>query len=164
MHVFLFCTDGLCGMPQAIEAVYPKSRLQRCIVHQIRSSTRYVNYKDMKQVVADLKKIHTAVTEKAAMQQLKNFAEKWRSQYPFCAKNWEENWDVLSTFFKYPMEIWKSTCAENSTILDICRMLLTQNFRECLPHFRKENGVSCRSPWRFFAIWRHPRASSEITI
>ena len=63
MHVFLFCTAGLCGMPQAIEAVCPKSRLQRCIVHQIRSSTRYVSYKDMKQVVADLKKIYTAVTE-----------------------------------------------------------------------------------------------------
>ena len=63
LDVFLFCTDGLCGMPQAIEAVCPKSRLQRCIVHQIRSSTRYVSYKDMKQVDAETKKIYTAVTE-----------------------------------------------------------------------------------------------------
>lgn len=86
LDVYLFCTDGLCGMPQAIEAVYPKARLQRCIVHQVRSSTRYVNYKDMKQVVADLKKIYTAVTEEEAMQQLENFAEKWRSQYPSCVK------------------------------------------------------------------------------
>ena len=61
LDVYLFCTDGLCGMMQAIQAVYPKSRLQRCIVHQIRSSTRFVNWKDIKQVVADLKKIYTAV-------------------------------------------------------------------------------------------------------
>ena len=107
LDVYLFCTDGLCGMPQAIEAVYPKARLQRCIVHQIRSSTKYVSYKDIRQVVADLKKIYTAVTEDEAIQQLKNFAEKWRSQYPSCVKSWEENWDVLSTFFEYPMEIRK---------------------------------------------------------
>ena len=62
MDVYLFCTDGLCGMMQAIEAVYPKSRLQRCIVHQIRSSTRYVSYKDIKELVRDLKSIYTAVT------------------------------------------------------------------------------------------------------
>lgn len=62
MDVYLFCTDGLCGMMQAIEAVFPKSRLQRCIVHQVRSSTRYVSYKDIKKVVADLKKIYGAVT------------------------------------------------------------------------------------------------------
>ena len=107
LDVYLFCTDGLCGMPQAIEAVYPKARLQRCIVHQIRSSTKYVSYKDIRQVVADLKKIYTAVTEDEAIQQLKNFAEKWCSQYPSCVKSWEENWDVLSTFFEYPMEIRK---------------------------------------------------------
>ena len=107
LDVYLFCTDGLCGMPQAIEAVYPKARLQRCIVHQIRSSTKYVSYKDIRQVVADLKKIYTAVTEGETIQQLENFAEKWRSQYPSCVKSWEENWDVLSTFFEYPMEIRK---------------------------------------------------------
>ena len=107
LDVYLFCTDGLCGMPQAIQAVYPKSRLQRCIVHQIRSSTKYVSYKDIKQLVADLKKIYTAVTEEEATQQLDNFAEKWRSQYPSCVKSWEENWDILSTFFEYPMEIRK---------------------------------------------------------
>ena len=62
MDVYLFCTDGLCGMMQAIEAVFPKSRLQRCIVHQVRSSTKFVSYKDIKQVVADLKKIYKAAT------------------------------------------------------------------------------------------------------
>lgn len=103
--VYLFCTDGLCGMLQAIEAVYPQSRLQRCIVHQIRSSTKYVSYKDIKQVVANLKKIYTAVTLEEAESNLAAFSEKWRKQYPSCVRSWEENWDILSTFFEYPMEI-----------------------------------------------------------
>ena len=105
--VYLFCTDGLCGMMQAIEAVFPSSRLQRCIVHQIRASTRYVSYKDIKQVVADLKKIYTAVTLDEAEENLLAFGERWRSQYPSCVKSWEENWEVLSTFFEYPLEIRK---------------------------------------------------------
>ena len=105
--VYLFCTDGLCGMLQAIEAVYPQSRLQRCIVHQIRSSIKYVSYKDIKQVVADLKKIYTAVTLEEAESNLAAFSEKWRKQYPSCVRSWEENWDILSTFFEYPMEIRK---------------------------------------------------------
>ena len=107
MEVYLFCTDGLCGMMQAIEAVYPGSRLQRCIVHQIRASTRYVSYKDIEQVVADLKKIYTAVTLEEAEQNLRDFAERWQKQYPSCVKSWEENWEVLSTFFEYPLEIRK---------------------------------------------------------
>ncbi len=107
LDVYLFCTDGLCGMMQAITAVYPKSRLQRCIVHQIRSSTRYVSYKDIKQVTADLKKIYAAVTLDEAEENLRAFAEKWRNQYPSCVKSWEENWEVLSTFFEYPTDIRK---------------------------------------------------------
>lgn len=103
--VYLFCTDGLCGILQVIEAVYPQSRLQRCILHQIRSSTRYVSYKDIKQLVADLKKIYTAVTLEEAEHNLRLFAERWRKQYPSCVKSWEENWEILSTFFEYPLEI-----------------------------------------------------------
>ena len=107
MDVYLFCTDGLCGMMEAIQAVYPQSRLQRCIVHQIRSSTRFVNWKDIKQVAADLKKIYTAVTLDEAEDALLQFGEKWRKQYPSCVKSWEDNWDVLSTFYEYPPEIRK---------------------------------------------------------
>lgn len=107
LDVYLFCTDGLCGMMQAIEAVFPKSRLQRCIVHQVRSSTRYVSYKDIKKVVADLKKIYSAVTLEEAEKNLQAIAETWRKQYPSCVKSWEENWPVLSTFFEYPVEIRK---------------------------------------------------------
>jgi len=107
LDVYLFCTDGLCGMQEAIQAVYPQSRLQRCIVHQIRSSTRFVSWKDIKQVVADLKKIYTSVTLDEAEENLLQFGEKWRKQYPSCVKSWEENWDVLSTFYEYPPEIRK---------------------------------------------------------
>ena len=107
LDVYLFCTDGLCGMMEAIEAVYPKSRLQRCIVHQIRSSTRFVSYKDIRQVTADLKKSYTAVTLDEAEENLLQFGEKWRKKYPSCVKSWEENWEVLSTFFEYPPEIRK---------------------------------------------------------
>lgn len=107
MDVYLFCVDSLCGMMQTIEAVFPKSRLQRCIVHKIRSSTRYVGYKDIKKVVADLKKIYGAVTLEEAEKNLEAFAKGWRSQYLSCVKSWEENWNVLCAFFEYPMEIRK---------------------------------------------------------
>lgn len=107
LDVYLFCTDGLCGMMQAIQAVYPKSRLQRCIVHQIRSSTKYVSYKDIKKVVGDLKKVYAAVTLDEAEENLRQFGDTWRKQYPSCVKSWEENWEVLSTFFEYPAEIRK---------------------------------------------------------
>ena len=107
MDVYLFCTDGLCGMMEAIRAVYPQSRLQRCIVHQIRSSTRFVSWKDIKQVVADLKKIHTAVTLDEAEENLLQFGETWRKQYPSCVKSWEDNWEALSTFYEYPPEVRK---------------------------------------------------------
>lgn len=107
MDVYLFCTDGLCGMMQAIQAVYPNSRLQRCIVHQIRSSTRYVSWKDIKQVTADLKKIYTAVSLDETENALLQFGEKWCGQYPSCVKSWEENWEILSTFYEYPPEVRK---------------------------------------------------------
>lgn len=106
--VYLFCTDGLCGMMQAIEAVYPKSRLQRCIVRQIRSSTKYVSYKDIKKVITDLKKIYTAVTLQEAEDNLLQFSEIWQKQYPFCVKSWEENWDVLSTILNILRRFGKS--------------------------------------------------------
>ena len=76
--VYLFCTDGLCGMMQAIQAVYPQSRLQRCIVHQICASTSFASWKNIKKVVADLKKIYTAVTLEKAEDALLQFGEMWR--------------------------------------------------------------------------------------
>ena len=105
--VYLFCVDGLAGFREAIEAVYPKAGMQRCIIHQIRYSTRFVSYKDIKALMADLKLVYTAVTEDEALHNLMSFKEKWSKSYPSCVKTWEDNWDILSTFFAYPAEIRK---------------------------------------------------------
>ena len=96
--VYLFCVDGLKGFQEAIAAVYPKAGIQRCIIHQIRYSTRFVGYKDIKALMADLKSVYTAVTEDEAATNLQKFKERWEKKY---------NWDILSTFFAYPAEIRK---------------------------------------------------------
>ena len=105
--VYLFCVDGLNGFREAIGAVYPQAAIQRCIIHQIRASMRYVNYKDMKQFASDLKTIYTSVTEEAALDNLIEFKDKWGKKYPAAIKSWENNWDILSTFYVYPTEIRK---------------------------------------------------------
>ena len=105
--VYVFCVDGLAGFREAIGAAFPKSQIQRCIVHQIRSSTKYVNWKDMKEVMADLKKVYEAINEDEAMNGLTEFKNKWDKTYPSCVRSWEENWDILSTFFAYPAEVRK---------------------------------------------------------
>ena len=105
--VYLFCVDGLKGFVEAIAAVYPQSQVQRCIIHQIRSSTRFVSYKHIKSLMADLKKVYASLTEDEALEHLVELREKWGKQYPSCVKSWEDNWDILSTFFAYPLEIRK---------------------------------------------------------
>lgn len=103
--VNLFCVDGLTGFREAIQAVYPFAGIQRCIIHQIRSSTKYVSYKHIKEFVADLKLIYTSINEETAMERLIEFKEKWGKEYPSAVRSWEENWDILATFFAYPPEI-----------------------------------------------------------
>lgn len=105
--VYLFCVDGLNGFREAIGAVYPKAGIQRCIIHQIRSSSKFVSYKDIKPFMADLKLVYTAVTEESALENLMSFKEKWGKKYPAAIKSWEDNWDILSTFFAYPAAIRK---------------------------------------------------------
>lgn len=104
-QVYLFCVDGLKGFPEAIAAVYPKAEIQRCIIHQIRSSTRYVSYKDIKELMGDLKEVYQAINEEEARKSLKKFKEKWNKSYPSCVKSWEDNWEILTTYFAYPQEI-----------------------------------------------------------
>ncbi|MGD6858341.1 IS256 family transposase [Bacillus infantis] len=106
-NVNLFCVDGLTGFKEAIEAVYPFAGIQRCIIHQIRSSTKYVSYKHLKEFVADLKLIYTSINEETARERLMEFKEKWGKEYPSSVRSWEENWDILATFFAYPPEIRK---------------------------------------------------------
>jgi transposase-like protein len=103
--VLIFAVDGLNGFNQAIEAVYPKAEVQRCIVHQIRSSLRYVSWKDRKAVVADLKTVYTAATQEDAQTALMEFNDIWGKKYPHITQSWTKNWDQLSTFFKYPKPV-----------------------------------------------------------
>ena len=103
--VLIFAIDGLNGFNQAIEAVYPKAEIQRCIVHQIRSSLRYVSWKDRKAVAKDLKTVYTASTEDDAQTALTEFNDIWGKKYPHITQSWSSNWDELATFFKYPKPI-----------------------------------------------------------
>lgn len=100
--ILIACVDGLTGFPQAIEAVFPKAEVQHCIIHQIRNSTRFVSYKDIKVLMADLKRIYAAPTEEVALSALEEFRNKWDGKYPKISKSWNDNWITLSTYFKYP--------------------------------------------------------------
>lgn len=103
--ILIACTDNLTGFSAAIEAVYPKTEIQNCIIHQIRNSTKYVSYKDLKALVADLKAVYAAVNEEAALTALETFSEHWDRKYPKISASWRENWPNLSAYFKYPAEL-----------------------------------------------------------
>ncbi|AET60292.1 mutator family transposase [Paenibacillus terrae HPL-003] len=105
--ILIICVDNLSGFSQAIAACYPQTEIQKCIIHQIRSSTRYVSYKDIKKVTADLKPIYKAATEEGALLELDHFEEVWDTKYPLIIRSWRTNWEELATFFKYPPEIRK---------------------------------------------------------
>lgn len=100
--ILIISVDGLSGFTTAIEAVYPKTEVQRCILHQIRNSTRYVSYKDLKAFTAGLKLIYKAATEEAALLALDGFEAEWGDRYPLAIKSWREHWTELATMFKYP--------------------------------------------------------------
>jgi len=103
--ILIACVDGLTGFTNAIEAVFPKTEIQQCIIHQIRNTTRFVSYKDIKALMADLKRVYAAVDEPAALSELDAFEEKWSGKYPKIAVSWRNNWANLSTYFKYPQEV-----------------------------------------------------------
>ena len=97
--------DGLTGFPEAIASVFPKTEVQRCIIHQIRNSTKFVSYKDIKALMADLKTVYAAVDEETALHQLDEFESAWGKKYPKISESWRRNWATLSTYFKYPQEV-----------------------------------------------------------
>jgi transposase-like protein len=105
--ILLFCVDDLTGMKEAINATFPNAEIQRCIIHQLRNSFKYVSYKDLKAFSKDFKTVYTAPGEEAALDNFVEVKNKWGKHYPFAFKNWENNWDVLSPFYKYPNEIRK---------------------------------------------------------
>ena len=105
--VGIFCVDGLSGFGEAIGAAFPKALIQRCIIHQIRSSTKYVSYKDIKEFTRDLKTVYGAISDEDGLENLMSVKEKWNDKYPSAIKSWEQNWDNLSTFFVFSPEIRK---------------------------------------------------------
>ena len=112
--IFIACVDGLTGFPDAIEAVFPMTTVQLCIVHMIRTSLRYVSYKDRKAVVQDLKSIYQALTAEEAESALESFSQKWDEQYPSISKTWGDRWVNVIPFFAYPAEIRKVIYTTNA--------------------------------------------------
>lgn len=107
LDILIACTDNLRGFSEAIEAVYPATDVQKCIVHQVRNSIKYVSYNDMKKVTSDLRAVYTSATEEAAILALDEFEQTWGKKYLLAVRSWRENWVELSTFFRYPPEIRK---------------------------------------------------------
>ena len=112
--IFIACTDGLKGFPEAIEAGYPQTQIQLCIVHQERHSLRYVSWKQRKAVAADLRRIYAAATLAEAKDALESFAERWDDEHPTISLSWRNNWERLSVFFDYPPQIRKVIYATNA--------------------------------------------------
>jgi putative transposase len=103
--ILIACRDNLNGFSSAIETVFPKTEQQLCIIHQIRNSTKYVSYKDLKAVMSDLKLVYGAPSLDDAEYRLEEFREKWDAKYPQIYKSWQSNWAELSTYFKYPDDV-----------------------------------------------------------
>jgi putative transposase len=112
--IFLACVDGLKGFAEAIEAIFPRTVVQLCIVHIIRNSLAYVSYKDRKAVAADLKSVYRAATAEQAEFELECFAEKWGARYPMAVQVWKTNWARIIPFFAFPPEIRKAIYTTNA--------------------------------------------------
>ena len=105
--ILITSVDNLRGFSEAISACYPKTEIQKCVIHQIRNSIKYVSYKDLKKIMSELKPIYKAPTEQAGLEELEQFEQTWGSKYPLMVGSWRNNWDEIATFFRYPPEIRK---------------------------------------------------------
>jgi len=112
--ILIACVDGLKGFPDAINAVFPQTHIQLCIVHMVRNSLKYVSWKDYKAVTADLKRVYRSATEDEALLELERFAETWDGQYPQIAKSWRTHWHNLNTLFNYPEDIRRAIYTTNA--------------------------------------------------
>jgi transposase-like protein len=112
--IFILCADGLKGLPQAVEAAFPKAVFQTCIVHMIRYSTRFVPWKDRREVCADLRVVYTAANEQEALQALDAFEQKWDERFPMIAKSWRARWAEITPFLEYPPEIRTAVYTTNA--------------------------------------------------
>jgi len=112
--IFIACVDGLKGFPEVIESVYPKAEVQTCIVHMVRASLSYVNWKQRKRVAVDLRQIYQAATADDASEQLDVFAQNWDAECPMVSQIWRRHWDRITPFLAYPAEIRKVIYTTNA--------------------------------------------------
>lgn len=112
--IMVICADGLTGIKEAITAAFPETEYQRCIVHQVRNTLKYVSYKDMKAYAADLKTIYLASNEAAGYENMERVRDKWDKKYPNSMKSWEQNWDVLTPIFKFSADVRKVIYTTNA--------------------------------------------------
>ena len=112
--ILILCCDGLKGMPEAVEAAFPNTIVQTCIVHMLRNSARFVPYKDRRELLADLKPIYTADSESSAKTALEDFEKKWNKHYPMIGKSWRSNWERIIPFLDFPNEIRKVIYTTNA--------------------------------------------------
>ena len=112
--IFTCCVDGLSGFVEAIEAVFPKAKVQLCIVHIVRNSLKFVGWKDKKEVAGELKGIYNAATSEAAKAQLESFRERYDERFPAIGKSWEAHWEQVIPFFDYPADIRKAIYTTNA--------------------------------------------------
>lgn len=103
--MLFFCVDGLPGFKEAIQAVFPSAQVQRCVIHMLRNSFKYINYADLKKFSADFKNVYNAPNESLALTELEIVREKWGKKYPYAISNWENNWEDVNSFFQFPDEI-----------------------------------------------------------
>lgn len=114
--VLIACVDGLKGFPEAIQTAFPHTEVQLCVIHQIRNSLKYVASKNQKEFMADLKTVYQAATKDLAEHHLLLLEEKWGKKYPMVIKSWQQNWDNLSTYFKYSSDIKRIIYTTNITL------------------------------------------------
>jgi transposase-like protein len=112
--ILIACVDGLSGFPQAINSIYPKTEVQLCIIHKIRSSIKYIASKNQKEFMQDLKKVYQAINKNSAEYALDSLEEKWGKKYPAVLKSWRNKWEYLSAYFKYPEHIRKIIYTTNT--------------------------------------------------
>jgi putative transposase len=166
--ILIACVDGLTGFPEAIEAVFPQAWVQTCVVHQIRASMRYVNYRDRKAVARDLRPIYTAANVDDALVELERFDEQWGGQYPMIAASWRERWEYITPFLSLPEALRRAVYTTN-TIEALHRQI--RKAIKTRGHFPDEQAATklvylaiqrSEGKWRTSRAWTAARAALKI--
>ncbi len=162
--ILIACVDGLKGFPDAIEAVFPQTLVQLCIVHLVRNSLRFVNWKERKAVAADLRTIYQAPTAAAAEDALLAFADKWDATYPMISRSWSDNWGRVIPFFAFPPDIRRviyTTNAIESVNRSLRKVFKT---RGALPSDEAVFKLMYLALHKIMAKWTRPIANWPVAL